>query len=154
MHFPDNNNTQAQDAVGIEIEISKKNNITVVESNTHKRFKVVSYDEASNFSQAEEYEDLKPTVGKGKDGISQDKLKDLLNSELYELKNIWFTYNKKINSVLAILPQEVLNRYDMISKTLSPPVFDVTRYPHEEKDLSVIFDEITYKMAQYYFSVY
>jgi hypothetical protein len=26
--------------VGIEIEIAKKNNITVVESNSHKRFKI------------------------------------------------------------------------------------------------------------------
>jgi hypothetical protein len=42
----------------------------------------------------------------------------------------------------------------MIQKTLSAPVFDVTRYPEEEKDLNLIFDEITYKLAQYYFSVY
>lgn len=33
-------------------------------------------------------------------------------------------------------------------------MFDVTRYPHEDKELSVIFDEIIFKMAQYYFSVY
>ncbi len=57
VHFPNNNNTQAQDAVGIEIEIMKKNNITVVESNTHKRFKIKSYDEVSNFCLAEEYAD-------------------------------------------------------------------------------------------------
>jgi flagellar motor switch protein FliG len=133
--------------VGIEIEISKKNNITVVESNTHKRFRVLSYDEASNFSQAEEYEDIMPKVAKGKEASSSEKVKDLLNSELFELKNIWFMYNKKINSVLAILPQEVLNRYDMIAKTLTAPVFDVTRYPHEDKELSLIFDEIIYKMA-------
>jgi hypothetical protein len=37
-----------------------------------------------------------------------DKQRDLLMSELFELKNLWFVYNKKINSVLAILPQEVL----------------------------------------------
>ncbi len=43
--------------MGIEIEIAKKNNITVVESNTHKRFKIKSYDEVSNFCLAEEYED-------------------------------------------------------------------------------------------------
>ena len=70
VHFPDNNNSLAQDAVGIEIEISKKNNITVVESNTHKRFKVLSYDEATNFSQAEEYEDTLSTVTNGKEPIS------------------------------------------------------------------------------------
>jgi len=32
------------------------------------------------------------------------KFKDLLMSELYELKNIWFMFNKKINSMLVILP--------------------------------------------------
>jgi len=32
------------------------------------------------------------------------KYKDLLMSELYELKNIWFMFNKKINSMLVILP--------------------------------------------------
>ncbi len=40
VHFPNNNNTDAEGAVGIEIEITKKNNIAVVESNTNKRFKV------------------------------------------------------------------------------------------------------------------
>ena len=129
MHFPSNNNAQAQDAVGIEIEISKKNNITVVESNTHKRFKIQSYDEVSNFSIAEEYEDtvIGDKIAKNK---SDDKQKDLLMSELFELKNLWFVYNKKINSVLAILPQEVLQRYDMVAKTLQTPVFDITRYPN------------------------
>lgn len=46
------------------------------------------------------------------------KYKDLLMSELYELKNIWFMFNKKINSMLVVLPQEILNRYDMVAKTL------------------------------------
>lgn len=46
------------------------------------------------------------------------KYKDLLMSELYELKNMWFLYNKKINNLLVILPQEILNRYDMVAKTL------------------------------------
>lgn len=30
--------------------------------------------------------------------------KDLLSSELFELKNLWFQYNKKINQLLMILP--------------------------------------------------
>ena len=68
---------------------------------------------------------------------------------------------------MAILPQEVLNRYDMVSKTLQPPVFDVARYPTaatatsasasvkpESPDMSDVFNEIVYKMAQYYFSVF
>jgi hypothetical protein len=57
VHFPNNNNALAPEAVGIEIEIAKKNNITVVESNSHKRFKIQSYDEVTNFCLAEEYED-------------------------------------------------------------------------------------------------
>jgi len=47
----------APDSVGIEIEIIKKNNITVVESNSNKRYKVLHYDELTNFCQAEEYTD-------------------------------------------------------------------------------------------------
>jgi hypothetical protein len=106
--------------VGIEIEIAKKNNITVVESNTHKRYKVKSYDEVTNFCLAEDYEDSSSIAG-GTGPLASpndDKTKDLLMSELFELKNLWFTFNKKMNSVLSILPQEVLGRYDMVAKTL------------------------------------
>lgn len=47
--------------MGIEIDILKKNNITIVESNSSKRFKVKSYDELTNFCMAEEYtDDLTP----------------------------------------------------------------------------------------------
>jgi endopeptidase La len=72
---------------------------------------------------------------------------------VFELKNTWFLYNKKINSVLVILPQEILNRYDMVAKSLQPPVFDMGKYPVDAKFIE-IFDEITYKMAQYYFSIF
>lgn len=99
MHFPNNNNTQASEQVGIEIEITKKNNITVVESNSYRRFVIKSYDEASNFSQAEEYNDVSAPLA-----AKDEKHKDLLMSEIFELKNLWFVYNKKINSVLSILP--------------------------------------------------
>ena len=74
-------------------------------------------------------------------------------SELFELKNMWYLYNKKINSLLVILPQEILNRYDMVSKTLQLPVFDITKYANDTAFLD-IFNEIVYKMAQYYFSVF
>ena len=74
-------------------------------------------------------------------------------SELFELKNQWFTFNKKINSMLGILPQDVLNRYDMVSKTLQSPVFDVTKYPSENAFVET-FNEIVYKMGQYYFSIF
>ena len=117
----------------------------MVESNTYKRFKIKSYDEKTNFCMAEDYEDTLP-VEKGSVLASDDKYRDLLMSELYELKNLWFVYNKKINSVLSILPQEVLGRYDMVAKTLQPPIFDVTRYPNGE-DIPATFNEIVYKMA-------
>ena len=32
------------------------------------------------------------------------KYKDLLMSELFELKNLWFVFTKKMNSMLTILP--------------------------------------------------
>lgn len=137
MHFPNNNNQAAAGAVGIEIVINKVNNIPVVESNSQQRFKVSSFDEASNFCEAETFEDVPVS--------SNTHTKDLYASELFELKNLWFTFNKKINSILAILPQEVLNRYDMVSKTLQPPVFDATRYsPEAPADM---FNEVIYKMA-------
>lgn len=110
VHFPQNNNNLAKDTVGIEIVISKKNNLTVIESVSSARFRVDSYDQATNFCQAEPFEDLalNETFGTpiGKDKSSDFKLhqKDLLSSELFELKNLWFQYNKKINQLLMILP--------------------------------------------------
>lgn len=107
----------AAESIGIEIEIIKKNNITIVESNSNKRFKVKSYDELTNFCVAEEYADELKQYETEKAEL-EAKFKDLLMSELFELKNLWFMYNKKINSLLVILPQEILNRYDMVAKTL------------------------------------
>jgi len=52
----------------------------------------------------------------------------LIASELFELKNLWFVYNKKINGLLMILPTEVLNRYDLVVKSLNAPIFDVHKY--------------------------
>lgn len=118
MHFSNNLGSNANESVGIEIEIIKRNNITIIESNSNVRFKVKSYDEGTNFCVAEEYEDdlLHPSAKSGNEIDS--KHKDLLMSEIYELKNLWFVYNKKINSYLVILPNEVLNRYEMVAKTL------------------------------------
>jgi ATP-dependent Lon protease len=163
VHFPNNSNMQAQDCVGIEIEIAKKNNITVVESNSHKRYKVKSYDEVTNFCMAEDFDD---SGSAGFMPTDAEKTKDLLMSELFELKNLWFVFNKKMNSILTILPTEVLNRYDMVAKTLQTPVFEITKYTTSststpgvdptlaEPPFHEIFDEIVYKMAQYYFSVF
>ncbi len=104
VHFLNNSNSNAQDTVGIEIEITKRNNITIVESNSNKRFKIKSYDELTNFSIAEDYEDniIVPNINKNNE--MDPKYKDLLMSEIFELKNIWFMFNKKINSMLVILP--------------------------------------------------
>lgn len=119
----------AQDAVGIEIEIVKKNNITIIESNSNKRFLVQDYDSSTNFSQTIPFED-EDSIPLLKDPQENDqRYKDLLSSEVFELKNIWFLYNKKINSVLVILPQEILNRYDMVAKSLQPPNFDFNKFP-------------------------
>lgn len=69
-------------------------------------------------------------------------------SELYELKNIWFMFNKKINSMLVVLPQEILNRYDMVAKTLQPPTFDIAKYPAEGSSSYLdTFNEIVYKLG-------
>ena len=57
VHFDKNSNLNAQDAVGIEIEIVEKNNITIIESNSNKRFLVQDYDSSTNFSKTIPYED-------------------------------------------------------------------------------------------------
>ena len=117
VHFPQNKNDKAVGAVGIEIKIIKKNNMTMIESNTSKRFKISEYDSSTNFCQAVPYIDasLQEQFKTGASGVELNP-KDLLASELFELKNLWFIYNKKINQLLMILPQEVLNRYDMVVK--------------------------------------
>jgi hypothetical protein len=47
---------------------------------------------------AQEFQDMtfEETFGKSKEGVDPNP-KDLLASELFELKNLWFVYNKKIN---------------------------------------------------------
>lgn len=57
VHFNKNSNLNAENAVGIEIEIIKKNNITIIESNSNNRYKVLDYDSSTNFSKAVPYED-------------------------------------------------------------------------------------------------
>ena len=104
VHFEKNSNTNAEKAVGIQIEIIKKNNITLIESNSSKRFQVLEYDPNTNYSMAVPYkdEDSIPMLRNPRE--DDQKYKDLLMSEIFELKNTWFMYNKKINSVLVILP--------------------------------------------------
>lgn len=104
VHFAENNNATAVNTIGIEIEILKRNNITLIESNNNIRYKIKSYDEVTNFCIAEEYEDELNLPAKTNPLELDSKYKDLLMSELFELKNLWFTFTKKINSMLSILP--------------------------------------------------
>lgn len=147
VHFPQNNNSLAEGTVGIEIKVIKKNNMTMIESNSSARYRVDEYDAQSNFCQAIPYADtsLDETFNTGESGVDLNQ-KDLLASELFELKNLWFIYNKKINQLLMILPQEVLNRYDMVVKSLQVPLFDVTKYPPKTEYVD-IFNEVTFKMG-------
>ena len=41
----------------------------------------------------------------------------------------------------------------MVAKSLQPPIFDMGKYPVDAKFIDIV-NEITYKMAQYYFSVF
>jgi hypothetical protein len=157
VHFPQNNNSMAIGTNGIEVKITKKNNVTSIESFNTRRFRVTDYDSSTNFCMAQEFEDLPLTStfndpSKPTEGVKLSS-KDLLQSDLYELKNLWVTYNRKINSLLMILPAEVLNRYDMVVKSLLPPVFDMYKHP-TDTPFEVIFDEAVYKMAGYYFAVF
>lgn len=52
-----------------------------------------------------------------------------------------------------ILPQEVVNRYDMVMKSLQAPLFDINKYP-EGAEYIEIFNEIVFKMAHFYFAVF
>jgi len=52
VHFPQNNNDLAKETVGIEINITKKNNVTSIESFNTRRFRVNDYDPVSNFCMA------------------------------------------------------------------------------------------------------
>jgi len=42
----------AKDTVGIEIKVTKKNNITNIESYNTRRFRVIEFDSTSNFCMA------------------------------------------------------------------------------------------------------
>ena len=156
VHFPQNNNAQAEGAVGIEIIVDKKNQMTMIESQASNRFKIEEYDATTNFAMVTEVNDvtLDEAFGteKNKSGLELNQ-KDLLASELFELKNLWFVYNKKINQLLMILPQEVVNRYDMVMKSLQAPLFDINKYPEGAAYLD-IFNEIVFKMAHFYFAVF
>lgn len=58
IHFTQNSNNNAKDTVGIEIKITKKNNITSIESINTRRFRVLEYDSLTNFCMAQEFKDI------------------------------------------------------------------------------------------------
>jgi len=58
-----------------------------------------------------------------------------------------------MSSSLMILPSEMLNTYDMVVKTLPVPNFEMYRY-RNEVSLYELFNQITCKMAHYYFSLF
>ena len=47
----------------------------------------------------------------------------------------------------------MLNRYDMVVKSLQAPIFDVSKYP-VKIDYLEIFNEVVFKMGQFYFAVF
>jgi len=132
---------KAKEAVGIEIKVVKKNNMTYISSSTTNRFKIKEYHAATNFANCEPY--LDKEIG---------EQRELLASDVVELKQLWFTFNKKINQLLQVLPTEVVNRYDMVVKSLQPPSFDMEKSADQSYDKQ--FDEIVFKMAQFYFAVF
>mmetsp|Transcript_39260 Transcript_39260/g.59915 ORF Transcript_39260/g.59915 Transcript_39260/m.59915 type:complete len:148 (+) Transcript_39260:430-873(+) len=102
VHFTKNSNRNASGAIGIEISIVKKNNITFVESLSNRRFQVTEFDPNTNFCRATPFEDDSglPIML----GTEDEAQKALLLSEIDELKSKWVNFNTKINQVLAILP--------------------------------------------------
>jgi hypothetical protein len=87
VHFPQNNNKMAPEQVGVEIKITKKNNLTIIESLNTRRYQIKNYDSETNFADAQEFTDLtlNQTFGKSEEGADLNP-KDLLSSELFELK--------------------------------------------------------------------
>lgn len=94
-----------------------------------------------------------PDILESEDCPDKSHFEDLINSEITDLKNTWFQYNKRMNSSLMILPAEMLNTYDMVVKTLPVPNFEMYRY-RNEVPLYELFNQITCKMAHYYFSLF
>ena len=169
VHFQLNKNTNAKDSIGIEIELDKSSsNMNVVESKNFKRYKVIDFNENTNFCKAIEFDDRVykvrnaegeridlqlPNILATEDWPDKAHFEDLINSEITDLKNTWFQFNKRMNSSLMILPSEMLNTYDMVVKTLPVPNFELYRY-RNEVSLYELFNQITWKMAHYYFSLF
>ena len=167
VHFPGNKNSEAPGSIGIEILLDQNSaNMNVVESKSFRRYKVI--DVKDNFSRCVEFTDrtykVRDEEGErvemtmeqilsSEDSPDKAHFEDLINSEITDLKNTWFQFNKRMNSSLMILPSEMLNTYDMVIKTLPVPNFEMYRY-RSEVSLFELFNQITCKMAHYYFSLF
>lgn len=130
VHFPENDNSQAIGAIGIAINIMKKDNLLRVESVNTRRFRVIDYLPQTNYCMAQEFEDrsIESQFGQSDhmEGVKLDS-KDLLQSDFYELKSLWLSYHKKMNQLLGVLPADLLNKYDLVVKGIDQPSFDIHR---------------------------
>ena len=168
VYFLENKNSEAPGSIGIEVELdtSSPTNMSVVESKNFKRYKVI--DLKDNFCRAIEFEDRlygvknsegekvkmsMPDILASEDLPDKSIFEDLINSEITDLKNTWFQFNKRMNSSLMVLPSEMLNTYDMVVKTLPVPNFEMYRF-RNDASLYELFNQITCKMAHYYFSLF
>jgi len=158
VHFINNKNSNAKEAIGIEIELDRSSsNMNVVESKSFKRYKVIDFNEKTNFCKAVEFEDrtyrVRNSEGEKVDMrieeifvndqcLDKSHFEDLINSEIADLKNTWFQFNKRMNSALMMLPSEMINTYDMVVKTLPVPNFEMHRY-RNEVSLHELFNQIT-----------
>ena len=118
MHFEANSNKNAENAIGIEIDIMKENNNVEIVSSTNKRYRVLEYDPKTDMCEAVPFEDdetqMMPDL---------DKYNDLLMSEINDLKDLWITFSKKMNFMLdvQILPKEIEARYHKNVKGIEAP---------------------------------
>lgn len=118
----------------------------MVESISKDRYQILNFDSSTNCSWAVPFEDGDFIPFLSDPSEREQRSKDLLMSEVFELKNIWAVYNQKINSLLTILPQEALSRYELVIKGLQTPSFDMSRRPSDTKFIDIL-DEIIFKMA-------
>lgn len=82
VHFQLNKNSNAKDSIGIEIELDRSSsNMNVVESKNFKRFKVIDFNESTNFCKAVEFEDRVYKVRNAEGERIDLQLPDILASE-------------------------------------------------------------------------
>lgn len=60
VHFEKNKNSNAEDAIGIEIQLTSSKSMHVVENRSFSRFKILSYDPKTNFCRAVPFHDNVP----------------------------------------------------------------------------------------------